>query len=390
MLGRYRGFVFNIVCAFLFGSLASVKKKSLHMRNKKVLFVIGGGSLVCCSMVCILVVIIAVVFPSKKGGEQKLAEVTEIIPSELTLTATEVLEPTVSPSSTILPTPINTPSPEPTSAPGPTIMDVNLPQCILNNPIGTEALVTKVIDGDTIEVEVEGKLYKVRYIGMDTPELTDPQEDHAQQAASKNIELVFGNKVMMYRDVSEMDRFGRLLRYVMVQGVFVNQELVRTGFARATSYPPDTACDEAFIEVEKEARANLVGLWAVDTGTRSEEIPPQPTSATSQVVIKYIFYDGVVRQVESDEYAEITNQGDTAVQLDNWRLNAGAPGQDFIFPNFELQPGQTCRVYTNEVHPETCGFSFNSPQALWKNTGDCGYLYNATGEEVSKYCYEGN
>jgi hypothetical protein len=101
----------------------------------------------------------------------------------------------------------------------------------------------------------------------------------------------------------------------------------------------------------------------------------------------FILADGAVPQVESDEYAVIQNQGGTAVDLSGWRLNAGDPGQNFIFPPFDLQPGQSCRVYTNEVHPETCGFSFGSGRAIWNNGGDCGYLYDANGNEVSRYCY---
>jgi hypothetical protein len=105
------------------------------------------------------------------------------------------------------------------------------------------------------------------------------------------------------------------------------------------------------------------------------------------VIISHIFYDGAVPRVESDEYAEIKNVGGTPVNLAGWRLNAGDPGQDFVFPGFILQPGQSCRVYTNEHHPETCGFSFGSGKAIWNNKGDCGYLYDATGALVSERCY---
>jgi hypothetical protein len=90
---------------------------------------------------------------------------------------------------------------------------------------------------------------------------------------------------------------------------------------------------------------------------------------------------------ESDEYAIIKNTGGSAVNLGGWRLNAGDEGQDFWFPGFELGPGQECRVYTNESHPESGGFSFGSGSALWNNKGDCGHLYNADGVEVSTYCY---
>jgi hypothetical protein len=105
------------------------------------------------------------------------------------------------------------------------------------------------------------------------------------------------------------------------------------------------------------------------------------------VQITSIFFDGVVARVESDEYAVITNNGGQAVNLSGWRLNAGDPGQDFSFPGFDLGPGQSCRVYTNENHPEHCGFSFGRGQAIWNNGGDCGYLYDADGNEVSRYCY---
>ena len=104
-------------------------------------------------------------------------------------------------------------------------------------------------------------------------------------------------------------------------------------------------------------------------------------------MVSYIYYDGQVSRVESDEYAEVKNTGSVVVNLGGWRLNAGAPGQDFGFPSFDLQPGQTCRVYTNQDHPGHCGFSFRHGQALWNNKGDCGYLHDAAGTQVSDNCY---
>ena len=103
--------------------------------------------------------------------------------------------------------------------------------------------------------------------------------------------------------------------------------------------------------------------------------------------ISDIFYDGAVPQVESDEYAVISNLGTQAVNLDGWRLNAGNPGQDFYFPDFILEPGESCRVYTDEIHDDGCGFSFHSDQAIWRNSGDCGYLRNASQILVDEYCY---
>jgi beta-lactamase superfamily II metal-dependent hydrolase len=130
------------------------------------------------------------------------------------------------------------------------------------------------------------------------------------------------------------------------------------------------------------------------------EIPPKPTptpgpsptpktppAPNMDVNITEIHYDGDVPYVESDEYAVIRNDGNVVVSLEGWRLNAGAPGQDFYFPDFQFELGQECRVYTNENHPEFCGFSFESSSALWNNSGDCGYLYDGSGSLVSEYCY---
>lgn len=115
---------------------------------------------------------------------------------------------------------------------------------------------------------------------------------------------------------------------------------------------------------------------------------PTPTDPPDPIVnITYIFYDGVVPSVESDEYAEITNQGSVDVNLSGWRLNAGDPGQDFYFPSYTLVIGESCRVYTNEDHPEYCGFNFERGSAIWSNSGDCGYLYDDVGSLVSTYCY---
>jgi len=123
-------------------------------------------------------------------------------------------------------------------------------------------LVTRVIDGDTIEIE--GDL-KVRYIGIDTPETKDPNRDKqcfGEQASEQNADLVEGKRVQLEKDVSDVDRYGRLLRYVYVDGIFVNKYLVENGYARASSYPPDVKYQEVFKEAERLAREENRGLWS--------------------------------------------------------------------------------------------------------------------------------
>jgi hypothetical protein len=122
-------------------------------------------------------------------------------------------------------------------------------------------------------------------------------------------------------------------------------------------------------------------------GLSSPPTTMQTNTPQPNVQITLIFYDGAVPRVESDEYSEITNLGSNSVNLARWRLNAGDPGQDYWFPSFQISPGQSCRVYTDEYHPEHCGLNFGRGSAIWNNSGDCGYLYNSYGTLVDTYCY---
>jgi micrococcal nuclease len=261
-------------------------------------------------------------------------------------------------------------------------------------PDGLAAQVVDVVDGDTIKVSVEDKVYTVRYIGIDAPETKDPNrpvEWMGPEASAANERLVGGKTVYLEKDVSETDRYGRLLRYVyLADGTFVNAALVRQGYAVASSYPPDVKYQDLLRQAEQEARQAERGLWsATPSPTSPAASQPEATPAPgSMVVIVAIHHDGQIDPGEPDEYAEIGNEGSSAANLAGWRLNAGAQGQDFEFPDFVLAPGQVCRVYTDEVHPEHCGFSFGSQQALWSNDGDCGFLYDASGTAVSRRCYE--
>ena len=124
--------------------------------------------------------------------------------------------------------------------------------------IESQARGVRVIDGDTIEIA--GGAH-VRYIGMDTPETYPKVEFYGPEAKAKNIELVEGKLVTLEKDVSETDKYGRLLRYVYVDGVFVNGELVRLGYARAAAYPPDTRYQWQLSQLEKEAKAAKRGIW---------------------------------------------------------------------------------------------------------------------------------
>ena len=119
--------------------------------------------------------------------------------------------------------------------------------------------VVRVINGDTIVVSNDKR---VRYIGVDTPEVSDEPEYYGTEATSFNKKLVEGRNVFLEKDVSERDRFGRFLRFVYADGILVNAELVREGYARAVAFHPDIRYAECFASLEREAREAGRGMWA--------------------------------------------------------------------------------------------------------------------------------
>jgi micrococcal nuclease len=129
-------------------------------------------------------------------------------------------------------------------------------------------LVTKVIDGDTIQLS-NGE--KVRYIGIDTPETKHPKkvvEYFGEEAYNVNKGLVEGKKVRLEFDIQQRDRYGRLLAYVYYKNpnlkdeTFINAYLVKNGYARVATYPPNVRYQVLFLGFEKDARLMKRGLWS--------------------------------------------------------------------------------------------------------------------------------
>lgn len=174
------------------------------------------------------------------------------------------LTPLPSPTGNLSPTPpaaIATQPPSVSPSPAPTIVAL---------PANSEGpvIVGRVIDGDTIELEDKRR---VRYIGMNAPELSDSRRQvqcYSQEAARRNQELVEGKEVWLEKDVSEQDQFRRLLRYVYLKdspagsAIMVNLALTREGFASMATYPPDVKYQAEIAAAEAEARNANRGLWA--------------------------------------------------------------------------------------------------------------------------------
>lgn len=121
-----------------------------------------------------------------------------------------------------------------------------------------------MVDGDTIHVRIGGAVEKVRYIGVNTPEVGHPrrgEEPGGREALALNRRLVGGKAVRLELDVQARDRYGRLLAYVWVGDTMVNAELLRLGYAQVMTVPPNVRHQDLFLRLQRDAREAGRGLW---------------------------------------------------------------------------------------------------------------------------------
>jgi micrococcal nuclease len=176
------------------------------------------------------------------------------------------------PTDTLPPaTPTQEPTPTPEGA-----QNVPGAECVPEDTEQLRGLVTRVLDGDTIEIAIGNDSYRVKYIGINAPDILENIEWQGPQAAAANQNLVAGQFVTLVKEVSDTDPSGALLRHVIANNVFVSYELLRQGYAAAQSIPPDTACEGTFLLAQSEAQAVQAGMWA-PTPAPTATITPTPT-----------------------------------------------------------------------------------------------------------------
>lgn len=167
----------------------------------------------------------------------------------------------------------------PTSSPSPTATLTEVPKKELYQ-------VTKVVDGDTIAVDIAGKSETIRLIGIDTPE-SSPTQCYAKEATEKARALLESKKVMLEADTSqgERDKYNRLLRYVLLEnGDNFNKLMLNEGYAREYTYNIAYKYQDDFKTTEKGAKEAKKGLWSPDTcngETSKATAPPQTTSSNT-------------------------------------------------------------------------------------------------------------
>ena len=232
---------------------------------------------------------------------------------------------------------------------------------------GKNLTVKEVIDGDTV---VLSNSQRVRLIGINTPEQGMYFFDEAREVLEV---MVLGKEVILEKDISEADKYGRLLRYVYVRGLFVNLEMVEKGFANVYTCPPDIKYSEEFLEAERKARSNNLGLWQ--------------KSKVDMVKIDLNYNaDGNDNLNLNDEYAAMRNVGADSFNLYGWTVKDSATNI-YKFGSYIFMPDATIYLFTGSGEDGEGKFYWGSSKPVWNNDHDTFYLSDEDGLLIEIYSY---
>ncbi len=236
---------------------------------------------------------------------------------------------------------------------------------------GSTARVLSVVDGDTIEVSLNGETRRLRYIGINTPERGQP---YYEDAVRVNRQLVDGKTVRLEFDLDTFDQYGRSLAYVWVDETMVNREIIRLGFANAFTVPPNVRYETLFRAAEQEARQAGRGLWA-----------------GSPVRLKIV-------QIQADapgndngnpngEWIEVKNEDNQTVSLQGYTLKDEA-NHIYTFGRFSLRPGASFRLYSGrgQDSPSELYWGY-AGESVWNNDHDSAFLRDTGGALVDTFSY---
>lgn len=242
---------------------------------------------------------------------------------------------------------------------------------------GSAVEVVDVLDGDTIDVRLPGgEVDRVRIIGINAPETGECVADDATDAVRNRLQ---GEAVTLTADRSDRDQFGRLLRYVEVEGADVGADLVAEGFAIARRYPPDTGRAGRYERLQDEAERTGAGLWASDACG-----PGSTISARLRFSLLRFDADGPDVDNLNDEWVRLENTG-ASIDLSGWVIRDESSSNRYRFPpSFVLDRDARVTLRTG------CGadtrvdlYWCRSGSAVWNNDGDTAFLLDPDGNVVT-------
>jgi micrococcal nuclease len=266
--------------------------------------------------------------------------------------------------------------PNPTPPPGP-------------HQAAVDVQVLRVVDGDTIEVSIDGAIERVRYIGIDTPEVNARCADEATRL---NQELLGDSQVRLVPDAENRDVYGRILRYVYVGDVHINLELAKRGVAVVLSISPNTRHADSFKQAVATAKAGGTGcLWdpaglAAETRARASATPT-PTPTERLLITRFrANAAGLDQENLNEEYITIVNFG-PALEIGGWTVRDRAD-HTYVFPPYTWPTGVELRLHTGSGTDADGVFYWNSKSPIWNNTGDTLWLEDADGGAILTYIYQ--
>jgi hypothetical protein len=240
------------------------------------------------------------------------------------------------------------------------------------------------------------------YDGQQMKVYVDGVEKATQAIASDSINYNTENDLLigMFKDDNEFYAFGGKIAEVRLWDRARSQDEIKAGMnypiqgneAGLVGYWPMNECSGNTV-TDKTGKGNngiINGATWVQEELPEKKQPEQKPTTTPQVEITHISYKGSVKRTQSDEYVEITNQENKPVDVSGWQISSGVGRNKlFTFPaGTTLAAGQKIRVYTNEVHPESGGFSCGSKLSLWKDSGDEARLLDAKGNVAFGLAYD--
>ena len=268
----------------------------------------------------------------------------------------------IPPISTVQSSPSQSPIPSPESC---------IVQKSANPPTGYSAIVSKVVDGDTIDIQ-DGQ--RVRLLGINTPEKAQP---YFEEATARMKELVLGKTAILVMDKSDKDKYGRLLRHVYVDGVNAGEVMLSEGYANAFFISPDLGQKEEFERAEECARTQGVGIW-------------NTSNYTDCIGIAYFEYNapGDDRYNLNGEYVKFKNSCDFAISLKGWSVKDEAT-HIYEFPTFVLSPQQMVTLFTGSGSNSADSLYWGQSSSVWNNDGDTLYMWDSEGKMIIRWRYEG-
>ena len=239
------------------------------------------------------------------------------------------------------------------------------------------AKVIRVLDGDTIEVE-NGQ--RVRYLGINAPESGQP---FSTAATRENERLVGGRIVNLEFDVQAQDRYGRLLAYIWIGDVLINKEIVKNGYAASGTIQPNVKYQDLILKAQQEARENCRGLWLGLCSQKSE-------SSCVKIVNINANAPGNDNFNKNGEWIEIKNTCSQAISMKDWLLKDSSAGNKYEFSDYTLESARSVIIYSGCGANTQDKLFWQCPEgkyAIWNNTGDHAFLYDASANLITEYQY---